>query len=137
MKARRRLVRAVRPVTERRPEPQVDAVQSADALKNKAFSKKGKKMKINAAVLVVLASVLPGSATAISYGDATCNQLVDEVVNTKKLFDKATADFVRQAEQPATKQEIVQLSLLTQRHDRAFAMLAVKCPATLSGIDFD
>jgi hypothetical protein len=94
-------------------------------------------MKITAAVLAVLAIALPGGATAIPYGDATCDQLVDEVVNTKKLFDKAAADFSRQAEQPATKPEIVQLSLLTQRHDRAFTMLAVKCPETLSGIDFD
>jgi hypothetical protein len=104
---------------------------------SKACSMEGKKMKINAAVLAVLAIALPGGATAIPYGDATCDQLVDEVVNTKKLFDKAAADFSRQAEQPATKPEIVQLSLLTQRHDRAFTMLAVKCPETLSGIDFD
>jgi hypothetical protein len=36
-----------------------------------------------------------------------------------------------------TKQDIVQLSPLTQRHDRAFVMLMAKCPETLSNIDFD
>ena len=96
-------------------------------------------MKINAAVLAVLAIALPGGATAIPYGDATCDQLVDEVVNTKKLFDKAAADFNRQAEHPATKPEIVQLSLLTQRHDRAFYHAGRKVPGDFlgSGIDFD
>ncbi|PWC45765.1 hypothetical protein [Azospirillum sp. TSO22-1] len=94
-------------------------------------------LKITAAVLAVLAAAIPGSAFGLTYGNATCGQLVDEVVNTKKLFDKLAADISRQGEQPATRQEIVQLSLLTQRHDRAFAMLAIKCPETLSNIDFN
>lgn len=80
---------------------------------------------------------LPGSASALTYESASCSQLVDDVVNTKKLFDKAVDDINRQGEQPATKQDVVQLTLLTQRHDRAFAMLAARCPETLSNVDFD
>lgn len=92
---------------------------------------------INAAVLAVLVAAIPGSASGLTYGNATCNQLVDEVVNTKKMFDKVAADLNQQGEQPATRRESVQLSVLTQRHDRAFAMLAIKCPETLSNINFD
>jgi len=94
-------------------------------------------LKAKTAILAALMAAIPGGAGALTYGNATCAQLVDEVVTTKKLFEKAAADFSRQGEQPATKQDIVQLSLLTQRHDRAFAMLVVKCPETLSNIDFD
>lgn len=94
-------------------------------------------VKADVAVLAALAIAIPGGASALTYANATCDQLVDEVVNTKKLFEQAAAEFSQQGEQPATKQDIVQLSRLTQRHDRAFAMLAVKCPATLSNIDFE
>ncbi|HYG88092.1 MAG TPA: hypothetical protein VD978_17740 [Azospirillum sp.] len=92
---------------------------------------------INAAALAVLVAATPGSASGLTYGNASCDQLVDEVVNTKTLFDKVAADIDKQGEQPATKREVVQLSILTQRHDRAFAMLAIKCPETLSNINFD
>ena len=93
--------------------------------------------RVHAITLAALAIVIPGGASALTYGNATCNQLVDEVVNTKNLFDEAAADFRRQGEQPATKLEIIQLSLLTQRHGRAFTMLVAKCPETLSNIDLD
>jgi hypothetical protein len=93
--------------------------------------------RAQAVVFIALMSAIPNGASALTYGNATCDQLVDEVVNTKKLFEEAAQDFNKHNEQPATKQDIVQLSLLTQRHDRAFAMLAVKCPEALSNIDFD
>ncbi|QCG94388.1 hypothetical protein E6C67_10615 [Azospirillum sp. TSA2s] len=93
--------------------------------------------KAQAVVFTALISIISGGASALTYGNATCDQLVDEVINTKKLFEQAVQDFKQHSEQPATKQDIVQLSLLTQRHDRAFAMLAVKCPDALSNIDFN
>jgi len=108
-----------------------------DATQSEALPQEKNMLKINAAILVVLVAAIPNSASGITYGNATCNQLVDEVVNTKKLFDKVATEITQQGEQPATKREIVQLSVLTQRHDRAFAMLAIKCPETLSNINFD
>ncbi|WP_029010464.1 hypothetical protein [Azospirillum halopraeferens] len=87
--------------------------------------------------LAALALAVPGGVSALTYGAATCDQLVDEVIETKKRFDAVAAEISRQGEQPATKQETVQLSLLTQRHDRAFAVLATRCPETLADINFD
>ena len=94
-------------------------------------------IKTHVAILAVLATTIPNSASALTYGNATCDQLVDAVIDTKKRFDTMATEISREGEQPATKQEIIDLSLLTQRHDRAFAILAVRCPETLSNIEFD